>query len=88
MRCAPVLLLLRDGVVVSAGGACNGGGIHDGVYDGDSWRLVLIIASMVVSLHGKLSGSHQRLLYCRLGLNVPLHFSGDGGGDGVISGDD
>ena len=83
-RCAPVLLLLRDGVVVSAGGACNGGGIHDG----DSCRLVLIIASMVVSLHGKLSGSHRQLLYCRLGLNVPLHFSGDGGGDGVISGDD
>ena len=51
-RCAPVLLLLRDGVVVSAGGACNGGGIHDG----DSWRLVLIIASMVVHSTGSSVG--------------------------------
>ena len=39
-------------------------------------------------LHGKLSRSRRRLLYRRLGLAVPLRFSGDGGGDGVVSGED
>ncbi|XP_039821578.1 uncharacterized protein LOC120683562 [Panicum virgatum] len=43
---------------------------------------------MVVVFHGKLSRSRRRLLYRRLGLAVPLRFSGDGGGDGVVSGED
>lgn len=81
MRCTLVLLLLSDGV---RGGAGNGV-----VIGGDSRRLVLIIASMVVSFHGKLSWSRQQLLYRRLGLDVPpLRFSGDGGGVGIVSSED
>jgi hypothetical protein len=54
VRCAPVLLLLRDGVGIGTdGGAGTGVGIPDGVISGDSWRLVLIIAFVVVSLHKK-----------------------------------
>ena len=86
---APVLLLSRVGGGDGAGG---GAGNDDGILDGDiggvSWRLVPIIAPMVVVFHGKLSRSRRRLLYRRLGLAVPLRFSGDGGGDGVVSGED
>jgi len=32
--------------------------------------------------------SRRRLVHRRLGLGVPLHFSGGGGGDGVVSGED
>ena len=86
--CAPVLLLPRDGVgVATGGGASNGVGILDGDIGNESWRLVLVIAFRVVVLHGKLSRSRRRLLYHRLGLAIPLHFSGDGGGDGVVSGE-
>ena len=43
MRCAPVLLLLRDGIGISAGGgAGNGVGILDRVIGSDSLRSVLI----------------------------------------------
>jgi hypothetical protein len=66
----------------------TGVGILDGDIGDESWRLVLIIASRVVVLHGKLSRSRRRLLYHRLGLAVPLRFSGDGGSDGVVSGED
>ena len=87
--CAPVLLLPRDGVgVATGGGASNGVGILDGDIGNESWRLVLVIAFRVVVLHGKLSRSRRRLLYHRLGLAVPLRFSGDGGGDGVVFGED
>ena len=66
----------------------TGVGILDGDIGDQSWRLMLIIASKVVVLHGKLSRSRRRLLYHRLGLAVPLRFSGDGGSDGVVSGED
>jgi len=86
---APVLLLSRVG---GGDGASGGAGNDDDILDGDiggvSWRLVPIIAPMVVVFHGKLSRSRWRLLYRRLGLAVPLRFSGDGGGDGVVSGED
>lgn len=43
MRCAPVLLLLHDGIGISAGGgAGNGVGILDSVIGSDSLRSVLI----------------------------------------------
>ena len=58
--CAPVLLLPRDGVgIATGGGASNGVGILDGDIGDQSWRLMLIIASKVVVLHGKLSRSRR-----------------------------
>ena len=82
--CFPVMASALPLVEVLATGV----GILDGDIGDESWRLVLIIASRVVVLHGKLSRSRRRLLYHRLGLAVPLRFSGDGGGDGVVSGED
>jgi len=57
---APVLLLSRVGGGDGAGG---GAGNDDGILDGDiggvSWRLVPIIAPMVVVFHGKFSRSRR-----------------------------
>jgi len=73
--CFPVMASALPLVEVLATGV----GILDGDIGDESWRLMLIIASKVVVLHGKLSRSRRRLLYHWLGLAVPFRFSGDGG---------